>query len=419
MKVFKFGGASIKSAAAFQNLPAIVQEHGGTRRLLIVVSALGKTTDALEQVYKLALQGQNYQEVLQQNWLNHQQVASALFPDAANPVYERLDHFYTLLQHQLQSVSLSGNYDKQYDQVVSYGELFASVMLHFYLQQEGLTNTWIDSRKYIQTDSTWREARVDWAWTEQLIQRDLPPILEQQLVVTQGFLGGTKNGFTTTLGRDGSDFSAAIFAYSLNAAGVWIWKDVAGLLNADPKQFPDTVCYPEISYQETVEMAYYGASVIHPKTIKPLANKLIPLYVKSFLNPAGEGTKICDCRFGKIAPAYIIKENQCLISFSVKDFTFISEKNLSTIFNALSELRIKINLMQNSAISFSICSDFHQERLHRLIERLHGQFVIHYNTNLHLYTVKNYDSENIKTIMNNKIILLEQRTRTTLQFVCR
>lgn len=419
MKVFKFGGASIKSAAAFQNLAAIVQEHGGTSRLLIVVSAMGKTTDALEQVYKLAFQNQGYQEALQQIWLYHRQVMAALFPDAASPVYERLDQLYTSLQRMLQAVSPADSYDKQYDQVVSFGELFASAMLHCYLQQQGLQNTWIDSRKYIQTDSTWREARVDWARTEQLIKRDLPPILAKQLVVTPGFLGGTGKGLTTTLGRDGSDFSAAIFAYGLGAAGVWIWKDVAGLLNADPKYFPDTVCYPEISYQETVEMAYYGASVIHPKTIKPLANKLIPLYVKSFLNPAGAGTKICDCRFGKIAPAYIIKENQCLVSFSVKDFTFISEKNLGTIFHALSELHMKINLMQNSAISFSICSDFHQEHLHRLIEMLHDQFVIHYNTNLHLYTIKNYNAEGLQEIMHNKIILMEQRTRTTLQFVCR
>ncbi|MBF9252355.1 aspartate kinase [Pontibacter sp. 172403-2] len=418
MKVFKFGGASIKNPEAFQNLAAIVQEHGGTSRLLIVVSAMGKTTDALEQVYKQAFQGEDYQQALQQIWLHHQQVLAALFPDAASPAHERLEQLYTSLQQALQAVSPSVSYDQQYDQVVSYGELFASVLLHCYLQQQSLQNTWIDSRRYIMTDNSWREAKVDWARTERLIKRNLPPILAQQLVVAPGFLGGTGKGLTTTLGRDGSDFSAAIFAYGLEAAGVWIWKDVEGLLNADPKYFPDTVCYPEISYQETVEMAYYGASVIHPKTIKPLANKLIPLYVKSFLNPAGKGTKIFDCRFGKIAPAYIIKENQCLVSFSVKDFTFISEKNLGTIFHALSELRMKINLMQNSAISFSICSDFHQERLHRLIEMLHDQFVIHYNTNLHLYTIKNYTPESLQLIVNDRKILMEQRTRTTLQFVC-
>ncbi|WP_242922661.1 aspartate kinase [Pontibacter liquoris] len=419
MKVFKFGGASVKSAEAFQNLVPIVQEYGGTRQLLIVVSAMGKTTNALEKVFDLAFTGHAYQEALQQIWSYHQEVAFALFPEAASPVYEQLEHLYALLQAELQAFSLLASYDKQYDQVVSFGELFASTILHHYLQQQGLLNTWTDSRKYIQTDTTWREAKVDWTWTERLIKRDLPAVLEEQLVVTQGFLGGTNNGLTTTLGREGSDFSAAIYAYCLNASGLWIWKDVAGLLNADPKHFADTVCYPEISYQETVEMAYYGASVIHPKTIKPLANKLIPLYVKSFLNPAGEGTRICDCRFAKFAPAYIIKEEQCLVSFSVKDFTFISEKNLGTIFNALSELRLKINLMQNSAISFSICTDYHQARLHRLIETLHDQFVIHYNTHLRLYTVKNYDQESIAKVIKGKDILLEQRTRTTFQVVCR
>ncbi|WP_347158327.1 aspartate kinase [Pontibacter chitinilyticus] len=419
MKVFKFGGASVKNAAAFQNLAHIVQVHGGTKQLLLVVSAMGKTTNALEQVFSLAYQGSDYLDALQQIWTYHQQEAAALFTDAANPVHAQLEQQYQALQQALLAVSPSGSYDMQYDQVVSFGELFASVILHGYLQQQGLPNTWVDSRQYVQTDSTWREAKVNWPRTEQQIKQELPSLLEHQMVVTQGFLGGTANGHTTTLGREGSDFSAAIFAYCLDAAGMWIWKDVEGLLNADPKHFTDTVRYPEISYQETVEMAYYGASVIHPKTIKPLANKHIPLYVKSFLNPTGEGTKVCDCRFEKLPPAYIIKENQCLISFSVKDFTFISEKNLKTIFSVLSELRIKINLMQNSAISFSICTDFYQERLHHLIEALHDQFVIHYNTHLYLYSIKNYDAESLQKIMQGKEILLEQRTRTTFQLVCR
>lgn len=419
MKVFKFGGASVKSAEAFRNLAGIVRTHGGQRQLLIVVSAMGKTTNALESVFDLAYRGQDYQEVLQENWNYHQEVISALFPGKTNPVHERMEHLYALLQLQLQGISPHDNYDKGYDQVVSYGELFSSAILHYYLKEEGLANTWVDSRKYIQTDTSWREAKIDWPWTERLIRRDLPPLLAEQLVVTQGFLGGTNNGLTTTLGREGSDFSAAVFAYCLNASEMCIWKDVAGLLNADPKYFPDTILYPEISYQETVEMAYYGASVIHPKTIKPLANKLIPLYVRSFLNPTAPGTKICDCRFEKIAPAYIIKENQCLISFGVKDFTFVSEQNLGTIFNALSELRIKINLMQNSAISFSICTDFQEERLHRLIQTLHDQFIIHYNTALRLFTVKNYDSSSINRVTEGKEVLMEQRTRTTFQVVCR
>lgn len=384
--------------------------------MLLVVSAMGKTTNALEQVMDLAYQQKDFQQEYTQLKDYHTGVLQELFPQQ-HPAHERQEHLLRLLLQDLQSMDPSGEYDQLYDQIVSYGELLSSSILHYFLQEQGLQNKWVDSRKYIRTDSSWREAKVDWVSTERQIKQDLPAVLEQELVVTQGFLGGTPEGRTTTLGREGSDFSAAIFAYGLDATEMCIWKDVEGLLNADPKYFPDTVRYAEISYQETVEMAYYGASVIHPKTIKPLANKQIPLHVKSFLNPTGAGTKIYNCRFDKLAPAYIIKENQCLVSFAVKDFTFVSEKNLSTIFGVLSELRIKINLMQNSAISFSICTDFHAERLHRLMQRLHDQFVIHYNTNLRLFTIKNYTTESITKLMDAKEILLEQRTRTTFQFV--
>ncbi|WP_461491878.1 aspartate kinase [Pontibacter sp. HJ8] len=421
MKVYKFGGASVKSADALRNLAHIVQNYGGRQQLLLVISAMGKTTNALEQVYDLAFRKQDFGPALSQCQLYHSAIVQELFPQQENPIYGRLDLLFSQLQHQLQTIAelTSGNYDQLYDQVVSYGELISSTIVHYYLLQEDLTNTWIDSRKYIQTENTWREAKVDWAWTERVMKRDLPAILQHQLIVTQGFLGGTNNGLTTTLGREGSDFSGAIFAYCLDAEGLYIWKDVEGLLNADPKRFARTVRYPELSYQETVEMAYYGASVIHPKTIKPLANKHIPLYVKSFLNPAGEGTKICDCRFEVMAPAYIVKDEQCLVSFSAKDFAFISEKNLGTIFNALSELRIKINLMQNSAISFSICTDLHEARLQKLIDTLQDQFSIHYNTQLQLFTIKNYDNDSVQEILTGKEVLLEQRTRTTFQVVCK
>ncbi|MDX5437291.1 MAG: aspartate kinase [Pontibacter sp.] len=419
IKVFKFGGASVKSAEAFRNLARIVKEHGGERQLLLVVSAMGKTTNALEALLGLAYQQQDYEPAFQQLKDYHLQVLHELFPQQEHSAYQRLEHLFELLHAQLAKTTPNDNYDKVYDQTVSFGELFSATILHYFLAEQNLHNTLLDSRKFIQTDTNWREARVDWAWTDRLIKRDVPALLQEGLVVTQGFIGGTNNGLTTTLGREGSDFSAAIFAYCLNAEGMYIWKDVEGLLNADPKRFPDTVRYPIISYQETIEMAYYGASVIHPKTIKPLANKHIPLYVKSFLNPAGEGTKICDCRFEVTAPAYILKEKQCLVSFSVKDFAFVSEQNLGTIFNALSELRIKINLMQNSALSFSICTDYNQERLHRLLQTLHDQFVIHYNTDLQLYTIKNYNNDSVSRMTAGKQVLLEQRTRTTFQFVCR
>ncbi|MCX2738797.1 aspartate kinase [Pontibacter anaerobius] len=419
IKVYKFGGASVKSAGSFRNLAHIIKTQGGERQLLVVVSAMGKTTNALEALLHLAYQQQDFAAEFEQLKDYHLQVLHELFAEQEHRAFERLEQLFDLLHIQLRGITPNDNYDKVYDQTVSFGELFSSAILHYFLEDQDLANTLIDSRKYIQTDSNWREGKVDWAWTERLIRRDVPALLQQGLVVTQGFLGGTNIGLTTTLGREGSDFSAAIFAYCLGATGMYIWKDVEGLLNADPKHFSDTVRYPEISYQETIEMAYYGASVIHPKTIKPLATKKIPLYVKSFLNPEGEGTRICDCRFEVIAPAYIIKENQCLVSFGVKDFTFISEKNLGTIFNALSELRIKINLMQNSAISFSICTDYNPERLHRLIQTLQDQFVIHYNTDLRLYTIKNYDTASINRTMEGKEVLLEQRTRTTFQIVSR
>lgn len=418
IKVYKFGGASVKDAKAFHNVAHIVRTYGG-KQLLLVVSAMGKTTNALEQAMDLAYHQQDFEPVYQQSKAYHYEVLQELFPSPESLAHQRIKLLFDELYSALQHISQYENYDQAYDQVVSFGEIISSALLHHYLQEQDLTNTWIDSRKYIQTDSTWREARVNWPVTENLIKREVTPLLAQQLVVTQGFMGGTSEGLTTTLGREGSDFSAAIFAYGLDAAEMCIWKDVEGLLNADPKYFADTVCYPEISYQETVEMAYYGASVIHPKTIKPLANKHIPLYVKSFLNPEGEGTKICDCRFEKYSPAYIIKENQCLVSFSVKDFTFVSEQNLGTIFKALSEVRIKINLMQNSAISFSICADYYPERLQRLIETLQDQFIIHYNTALTLYTVKNYDAASLNKVIGQKEVLLEQRTRTTCQFVSR
>lgn len=419
IKVYKFGGASVKDAAAFRNLSRIIQTQDDGSRLLVVVSAMGKTTNALEALLGLAFRQQDFSAELEQLKAYHLQVLQELFSEQGHPAHERLEHLFDLLRTRLSEISPTDNFDWVYDQTVSFGELFSATILHYFLAEQDVYNSLIDSRKYIQTDNNWREGKVDWAWTERLIRRDVPQLLQQGLVVTQGFLGGTNNGHTTTLGREGSDFSAAIFAFCLNASQMVIWKDVAGLLNADPKHFPDTVRYPEISYQETVEMAYYGASVIHPKTIKPLANKKIPLYVKSFLDPEGEGTKICDCRFEVQAPAYIIKENQCLVSFGVKDFTFISEKNLGTIFNALSELRIKINLMQNSAISFSICTDYNPEHLERLMQTLQDQFVIHYNTQLQLYTVKNYNAESIKRIQEGKEVLLEQRTRTTFQIVCR
>jgi aspartate kinase len=421
LQVYKFGGASVKDAAAITNLVSIVQEHAAQHQLLIVVSAMGKTTNALEEIFQLAFTGLDYQPRLEALRRFHYEVAEALFadePHAECAADTRLDEQFAQLTQQLdylQSQRLpADSYDQHYDQIISYGELLATCIV-----ARKLGAQWLDCRPLLRTDHTWREGRIDWPTTERNVRDQVPAMLQHGPVVTQGFLGGTPNGLTTTLGREGSDYTAAIFAYCLQAQAVTIWKDVAGLLNADPKFFADTVRYPEISYQQTIEMAYYGASVIHPKTIKPLAVRLIPLFVKSFLDPTAQGTRIGDCRHELLAPAFIRKDRQCLISFESKDLTFISEENLEVIFGALAQTRLKINMMQNSAISFSVCTDFSAYRLEKLLSLLRDQFTIHYNTELELYTIKNYDKASIRRLTHGRELLLEQRTRQTFQFVSR
>ncbi len=425
LQVYKFGGASVKDAAAILNLRRIVAATAPDQPLLVVVSAMGKTTNALEEIFQLAYNGQPYGGKVQQLKDFHWSAASALsreFPaDAAGAVdalYHDLHETLEDLGRKLAEVSPRLEYDQQYDQIVSGGELLASRLVALALTALRKT-TCLDCRPLIRTDNSWREGRVSWPATEAAIQAALPPLLAAGLVVTQGFLGGTAGGDTTTLGREGSDYSAAIFAYCLRAESVTIWKDVAGLLSADPKLFPDAVRYPEISYQETIEMAYYGASVIHPKTLKPLAERGIPLRVKSFLDPTAAGTLIHDCRHPALAPAFIRKTDQCLLSFESKDFAFISEENLEVIFGALAQVRLKINLMQNSAISFSVCTDFSERRVQQLLGLLGGQFRTHYNAGLTLFTIKNYDAASIAQLTTGREVLLEQRTRGTFQFVCR
>ena len=418
LHVFKFGGASVKDAPAIRNLARIVREHGDDGQLLIVVSAMGKTTNALEEVFRLAYQSANVAPALAPVRAFHEAVAhelaAELSADAAAALFATVRATLAALDQAVAAVAPAADYDEQYDQVVSFGELLSSGLVAGVLGA-----AWLDCRPLVRTDATWRAARVDWPATEQAVRAALPPRLAAGPVVTQGFLGGTATGRTTTLGREGSDFSAAIFAHCLRAADVTIWKDVAGLLNADPKIFPDTVRYPEISYQETIEMAYYGASVIHPKTIKPLAVRQIPLLVKSFLEPAAPGTRIHECLHPALAPAYIRKTGQCLISFESKDLTFISEENLAVIFGALARVRLKINLMQNSAISFSACTDFSAYRVGQLVGLLREQFTVYYNTELELYTVKNYTAASVARLTAGRTLLLEQRTRQTFQFVSR
>ncbi len=408
----------MKDAGAFRNIARLLSALPQTGQLVVVVSAMGKTTNALEEMYQQAFRQQDFSEGWQRCRQYHLGIVQALFPDKGASVYGIIENQFQALQQLLERVEPQ-EFDFQYDQIISVGELLSSQILHHFLHQQGLATHWLDCRTCLRTNATWREAQVNWTQTETLIQETLPSLLKNNIVVTQGFIGGTGQGHTTTLGREGSDFSAAIFAYCLSAESMTIWKDVPGLLNADPKLFPTTICYEEIAYQEAIEMAYYGASVIHPKTVAPLAKKGIPLYVKSFLNPQEAGTVIKNCRHDRIAPAFIVKQNQCLLSFHSKDYGFVTEQNLSTIFQALSEHRLKINVMQNSAISFSVCTDYDAARVQALVENLQPEFQILYNQPLHLYTVKNYDQASLDAISEGKEILLEQRSRQTYQLVCR
>jgi len=385
---------------------------------MIIVSAMGKTTNALEKLLNDWLESHQYEQNLEGIKNEHLQIVKELFPQPDETLLQLLEAFFIQLESLLQQSSYE-HYDESYDQVVSQGEIIASCIVQAYLQQVHIDCQWVDAREYIMTDNRWREGKVDWAWSEKIIRKGLLPLLNKQSVITQGFIGGTIGRKTTTLGREGSDFSAAIFAYCLEAESLTIWKDVPGILNADPKLMADTHLYPQLSYNEAAEMTYYGATVIHPKTIKPLANRKIPLYVRSFLQQDAPGTCISDVRLDKIFPAIIFKPKQCLISFGVRDFTFITEKNLSTILHALAGLNIKINLMQNSAISFSICTDQESRRISALKEALQDDFIIHFNENLQLITVKNYDEPTISKVVGTQEILLEQKTRSTFQVVVR
>jgi aspartate kinase len=421
LQVYKFGGASVKDAAAILNLKHIVETTAQGRPLLIVVSAMGKTTNALEEIFGLAYAGENYENKVKQLKDFHLAAASALTAtkaDDADSLYDELDEHFEELDQNLADINQHASYDQQYDQVVSFGELLASRLVAFALSLTRKT-AWLDCRPLIRTDRNWREGRVNWQVTEAAITKALPPLLAAGPVVTQGFLGGTVRKATTTLGREGSDYSAAIFAYCLRADCVTIWKDVPGLLNADPKLFPNTVLYPEISYQETIEMAFYGASVIHPKTLKPLADRKIPLRVKSFLDPTAPGTLIHDCQHPPLAPAFIRKTGQCLLSLESKDFAFISEENLEVIFGALAQARLKINVMQNSALSFSVCIDGEPTRLAQAVAALRQQFIVHYNEGLTLFTIKNYTPASEAQLTEGRTLLLEQRTRSTFQFLVR
>jgi len=418
MQVFKFGGASVKDAPSVRNVASILRQEPKDQRL-IVVSAMGKTTNALEELTWAYLSGSAQKAVIWQRIRTlHEgfvaELGGSAKDEAYRPVYTSFQEIETYLNQQP-----DGPPDQIYDQLVSFGEIMATQIVAAFLHREGLPALWVDARRLIHTDETYREGKVNWERTCEYMTEALPELLEANLVVTQGFIGGNRRGFTTTLGREGADYSAAIFAYCLGASSVTIWKDVSGVLNADPKWFDETVLIEKLSYQDAIELAYYGATVIHPKTIKPLQNKGIPLYVRSFVQPSQPGTAIGLFQDHLRVPSFIFKINQLLISLHPRDFSFIAEDNLSRIFGVFAEAGVKINLMQNTAISFSVVVDNQPERTGRLVARLKEDFRITYNEGLELITIRYYDQPTIDRVLVNKELLLEQKSRYTAQLVVR
>lgn len=417
MKVFKFGGASLESIERIQQVAAIVQSFPD-QQILVVISAMGKTTNELEKV------AENFylrkREIAAQLLFNieksHTEVAEKLLGSRTHPVFDQLQTFFTEAEWTL-GEKPGRPYDYYYDQLVSLGELLSTAIVSAYFNLAGVPNTWMDVRDVFRTDDTFREANIDWEVTSRQVEQKVLPLFKKtNIVVTQGFIGSTDENESVTLGREGSDYSAAVFANLLNAESETIWKDVEGLKNADPKLFPNTINIPEISFSEVIEMAYYGAQVIHPKTIKPLQNKQIPLYVKSFLNKDLPGTVIReDIDVKQLPPIIVVKKNQVLLTITSKDFGFVTEDRISDIYELFHKLKIKINLMQNAAISFSCCIDNSPEKIETLIKALHENYKIEYNEGLELLTVR-YNKDGVMTdLINNRTVLLEQRSPVTIQ----
>lgn len=414
MKVFKFGGASVKCANSVRNVSEIVGAFSN-HELVVVISAMGKTTNSLERlINSFCYKKEEVKPALKQIVDYHSEILGDLFPNRSHKVYARVNELLCQLEDLLNK-DLGTNYDEIYDQFICYGELLSTTIITYYLLDEGIENKWLDARELIKTDEFYRQAAVNWEQTQSIIKEKVGGY---SLVVTQGFIGSTNKGNTTSLGREGSDFTASIFAYSLQAEDVTIWKDVPGMLNADPKYYPHAKKLEKISYREAIELSYYGASVIHPKTVKPLQNKQIPLYIKSFLNPSKKGSVIQESNeFDKILPSFIFTTNQILISISPRDFSFVAENNLQQIFTSLFKLGIKVNLMQNSALRFSICVKNEERKIALLLKDLENNYQVLFNKDVTLFTIRHYNEEAIKKVIEEKQILLEQRTRTTARFV--
>jgi aspartate kinase len=414
MRIFKFGGASVKDAAGIRNVYEVLQTVG-YQDVLLVISAMGKTTNALEVVIKdyfeksAALQA-SVQEVKKY----HNQILLDLFDDDKHAVFTAVKSLFSEMEYFLTS-NKSPNYNFVYDQIVSYGELISTTILAHFMNHMDIKTTWIDVRNFIKTDATYRDANVDWELTQKNISKN---VKKKILNITQGFIGSDQNNFTTTLGREGSDYTAAIFAYCLGAESVTIWKDVPGVMNADPRYFENASLLNQISYREAIELAFYGASVIHPKTLQPLQKKEIPLYVKSFLNPTLPGTSVSKGKdLEPSLPCFIVKKNQLLISLSSIDFSFIMEENISEIFALLHQYKMKVSLIQNSAISFSVCIEDKFGNFNDLKNILSKKFKVTYNENVSLYTIRHFNEKAAQMVEQGKTVVLKQVSRETMQIV--
>jgi len=417
--VEKFGGASVNSSEAIKNVASIILSQNKKR--LIVISAMGKTTNHLERVLNCFVENKFIDKSsIEESKNYHKDIINNLFPDENEDLNKFLGIKYKEIENKLLDYNIDKDYDKLYDSIVSFGEIIGTTIISKYFDSIGLAHKFVLANDIIKTDSSFRRAKVLWKDTEDTILNKIEPLFNStDTIITQGFIGSNQNNETTTLGREGSDFSAAVFAYCLNANSVTIWKDVPGLLNADPKYFEDTMKFEQVPYSEAIELSYYGASIIHPKTIKPLENKSIPLFVKSFISPKEEGTKIDCCSNTKpLMPSYIFKDNQTLLSISPKDFSFVVEENLSNIFALFAKYGIKINLMQNSALSYSVCFDqIKEELLKKLIDELSSTYSVKYNNALRLITIRRYTEEAINNLFIGDKIIIEQRSRLTAQFL--
>lgn len=414
MRIFKFGGASVKDADGVKNLTNVLMEVGHDNTLL-VVSAMGKTTNAMEAIVDAYFENKSalpaaFQTVIEY----HKNILDGLFDNAQHPIFDEIKSLFDEVQGFL-AWNKSPKYNFVYDQVVGYGELVSTTIISAYLNEIGINNNWLDVRTLIKTNNSYRDTSVNWKKTQENVSK---AINIKVLNITQGFLGSDDNNFTTTLGREGSDYTAAILAYCLNAESVTIWKDVPGVLNADPRYFEETQLLNKVSYREAIELAFYGASVIHPKTLQPLQGKEIPLHVKSFLNPKNPGTTV-----GKGVgiepkiPCYIVKKDQVLIKLSSLDFSFIVEDSISELFKMFHEYKIKVDLIQNSAISFSVCVDNKFGRLEELLNMLRSRFKVFYHEGVSLYTIRHFDEKMVEKVLNGYQVLLEQRGKETLQLV--